>query len=138
MLCGVILAVWGAKSLVLALNRISYLAQSLNVLWLGASPDDKWRVDLVLFTSNVSLALVISAGVLVGLLLWWYRFLNREKWADLLIDMEGELRKVSWPTPSDAWQSTLVVTGCTVVLVAILLAYDFVINRFMLLFTGAA
>ena len=57
-----------------------------------------------------------------------------QKWAELLIDMETELRKVSWPTASDAWQSTLVVTGFTATVVVTILVYDLVIKGFISLF----
>ena len=95
-------------------------------------------MDLLVFRPNVSIALVVAALFLVGVTLWWFRFLNRPTWADLLIDTDAELRKVSWPTFPDAWQSTLIVTGCTVVLVGIILFYDFMISRFMALFSGSA
>jgi len=88
----------------------------------------------VVFESKFSPAFTFAAVLLVALSILWWRFLNKEKWAELLIDMEAELRKVSWPTPSDAWQSTLVVTGFTFTIVVTILVYDLVIKGFIELF----
>jgi preprotein translocase SecE subunit len=139
LLSGLFLIGWAAMSLMRAIPTFfPTWGDALNQIFQGASDKDAWRVDAVIFDVKLSPAFLIAALVLVvGSLLWW-RFLNRERWADLLIDMETELRKVSWPTLSDAWQSTLVVTGFTVVIVVTILIYDLVINRFILLFVGPA
>ena len=41
----------------------------------------------------------------------------------------GELRKVSWPTPQDAWKLTKVVLVVVFVMAAILGLLDFVFSR---------
>jgi len=43
----------------------------------------------------------------------------------------GELRKVTWPTPKDAWQLTKVVLLVLVAMSAFLGAFDFLFSRLM-------
>ena len=135
---GACLIVWAGKALNESLPLFwGKLGSSLNLLMDETIPFEQgWQLDLVVLKTTVSPAFVIAALLILGGLFWWQRFLNRPRWGDMLIDMEGELKKVSWPSASDAWQSTLVVTGCTALLVGLILVYDFVINRFMLLFSG--
>jgi len=135
---GAFLIVWAGK----ALNETLPLfwgdgGKSLNLLMDESIPFAQgWKLDLVVLTTPLSIAFALGALLLLGGLFWWHRFLNRPRWCDLLIEMEGELKKVSWPTAPDAWQSTLVVTGCTALLVGLILLYDWVIHNFMSLFSS--
>ena len=52
----------------------------------------------------------------------------RPRVGDALAEMETELQKVSWPSLSDAWQSTLVVSGFTALIVVLVFSYDIVIK----------
>lgn len=136
-LIGLFLILWGCAAMMLHLPRLwAELGDPFNVLFMEALPDEGWTVDLVFFVANVGPALAISAVVALGGSLWWWKFLNTPKWADLLIDMEMELKKVAWPTASDAWQSTLVVTGFTIVLVLAMFVFDAIINGFLELVAG--
>ena len=128
---GFLLLAWGCRSLMLALPEFfPRMGQGLNEFQAfgGALPQEAWSVDLVFFATKVSSALAIAVVVLLAGSLWWWRFMNRPKWADLVIEMEQELKKVSWPTFGDAWQSTLVVTAFTVALVAMTFLFDIVIG----------
>ncbi len=130
LLSGLFLAVWGCVSLAFALSRFEKLQSAWNEEGLlgHALPDAAWRLDLGLFETKISPAFTIAAVVCVGVCFWWWRFLHRPRSADLLIEMEAELRKVSWPTFSDAWQSTLIVSAFTAALVATILVCDLVIR----------
>lgn len=131
-LCAILLVVWGCRSLLYALPAFwRTLGLSWNEILRDARPDEGWTVDLVLLETRFSPALTISLLVLVGAGLWTFRILNRPKVADALVDMEAELRKVSWPSFSDAWQSTLVVSGFTALIVVLVFGYDIVIKAFM-------
>jgi preprotein translocase SecE subunit len=138
LLSGLFLTAWGCRSLMRTIGDPSIWPKgglAINQWLVGdAVEKDAWRVSAVVFEEKLSVAFLISAVLLVVLALWWWRFLNRERWADLLIEMETELRKVSWPSPSDAWQSTLVVTGFTFATVVTILVYDLVIKGFIELF----
>jgi len=135
LLSGLFLVAWGCRSLAqtLASPKLAggKFGLPINVAYMGAPEKDGWRVSWVVVDENMSVAFLIGAVLLLALGFWWWRFVNRERWADLLIDMETELRKVSWPSPSDAWQSTLVVTGFTITVVTTILVYDLVIKGFI-------
>jgi len=137
LLLGLFLIAWGCRSLERTIGDPTIWPTgglSWNQIFLGASEKDAWRADLVIFDEKFSPAFTIGALLLLGLSFWYWRFLNKERWAELLIDMETELKKVSWPSPSDAWQSTLVVTGFTATVVVTILVYDLVIKGFIELF----
>ena len=141
LLRGWFLIAWGSLSLLLALPLLwGGLGRAWNEFdWAGGVlPDQAWRVDLIYITTKFGPAMTIAALVCAGAAVWWWRFCNKPKWADLLIEMEAELRKVSWPAAGDAWQSTLVVTGFTIALVATILVYDIIIRGILELFSGVA
>lgn len=136
-LIGLFLILWGCVAIMLHLPRLwAQLGDPFNVLFMEALPENGWTVDLVFMVATVGPALAIAALIAIVGSLWWWKFLNTPKWADLLIEMETELKKVSWPTASDAWQSTLVVTGFTIALVVAMFVYDVVIKGFMELVAG--
>ena len=64
--------------------------------------------------------LVVFAGGAFGL----YSWLERPKSADLLIETEQELRKVSWPTRDESINATGVV-----ILVSVLLTVALLVRR---------
>ncbi|MCA8942485.1 MAG: preprotein translocase subunit SecE [Planctomycetes bacterium] len=61
----------------------------------------------------ITIVVLAVCGVAIHLVL------NRPKSADLLIDTEAELRKVTWPTGSETWNGTVAV----VITVAVMLFY---------------
>lgn len=128
---GLLLLAWGCWSLLLELSSFRWLDRAWNEHFLGAAPGDAWTVDLVILQSKFSPAFTIAALLLVAAGVWWHWLLNRPRVADRLVDMEAELRKVSWPTFSDAWQSTLVVSGFTALIVVLVFSYDLVIKLFV-------
>jgi preprotein translocase SecE subunit len=143
LLSGLFLIVWGCRSLMRAVGDPtiwSLGAKSWNefTMFGGASEKDAWTVDIVVLQEKFSPAFTLAAVLLLVLSFAWWRFLNREKWAELLIEMETELRKVSWPSLPDAWQSTLVVSGFTATVVVTILVYDLVIKGFIELFVVRA
>ena len=144
LLTGWFLAAWGGTSLVLALPQLPWIGSELGQAWNefewagGALPDEAWWLDVVIVKRKFGPAFTIAAIALGATALWFWSFLNKPKWADLLIEMEAELHKVSWPSFGDAWQSTLIVTGFTVVLVGTILVYDMIIRGILELFSGIA
>ena len=63
-----------------------------------------------------------SAGVFFTVLAGVFVLLNREKWADFLIETEGEIRKVSWPARKEYVGSAMIVV-LVVAVVSIFLHY---------------
>ena len=48
----------------------------------------------------------------------------------------GELRKVTWPTPKEAWALTKIVLIVTVIMAAILVLLDFAFSQLIGLLVG--
>jgi len=89
---------------------------------------------------KVPYAALVPGGVFIvlGALVWVLTFgpqtgikgldaLTR-RWIDLLIDTEGELRKVSWPTRDDLVNSTAAVLVSIVLLGVFLVGMDFLVG----------
>lgn len=74
-------------------------------------------------------ALLICALVLAAGLFLLYRWQNTPKNADLLIETEAELKKVTWPTMPEAVGSSVVVIVTVAVLMAFLAGTDWVLGR---------
>ena len=71
-------------------------------------------------------ALLFSAGAL--LIRRWHQ---RPKIADLLIDTEAELKKVTWPGGREVWNASIVVIVSVVLLGCFLAAADIFLFRLM-------
>jgi preprotein translocase SecE subunit len=76
-------------------------------------------------------AFLISLIVFVAGMILLYRWTESPKIADQLIDTESELRKVTWPTLSDAAKASVVVIVTVVILMALLAGYDALIGQVM-------
>ncbi len=72
--------------------------------------------------------LIASAVFVVGLIIIkvWQ---NKPKVADLLIDTEGELRKVSWPTMDEVFSTSMIVVVFVVFIGSFLALTDMVFVR---------
>ena len=60
---------------------------------------------------------------------FWVRFLARERVADHLIEVEGEVKKVTWPSFKEASNSSIIVIGTVLVLMAFLAFSDLILGR---------
>lgn len=97
--------VTGGVLAVICLLGVYQLLQSLVRL------DDKYRFG------------ICGAILVVGL--WFaYRLVNFPRFADFLIAVEAEMNKVSWPTRTELWRSSLVVIVVIFVLATVLFMYD--------------
>ena len=56
--------------------------------------------------------------------------------ADLLIETESEMKKVSWPARDEAMAATRVVSVTVIAFTVVLLAFDVLITEIMKLLTG--
>lgn len=87
----------------------------------------------------LSPALLLSiASFVVGL---WFlnRTLEKPKNADLLIETEAELRKVTWPTLDETIDGSIVVMVVVIFLMAFMAGADFVLGEvFTRIITGQA
>ena len=78
---------------------------------------------------DLSGALLITVVLFAGAVTLLYRLLEKPKNADLLIETESELRKVTWPTLQDAVNSSMVVLVTVLLLMAFLAGSDFVLGK---------
>lgn len=83
-----------------------------------------WRLSVFGVGRGHWMELAVPGGLaLVGT---WiaFRLVNMPSFADFLIAVEAEMNKVSWPTRSELWRSSLVVILLIVFLSAVLFGYD--------------
>ncbi len=76
-------------------------------------------------------AFLVSALLFSACLLLAHRWLRKPKIADLLIETEAELLKVTWPKGQDVWNASLVVMVSVVLLGLYLAAADIFLFRLM-------
>ncbi|MCA9173412.1 MAG: preprotein translocase subunit SecE [Planctomycetales bacterium] len=86
-----------------------------------------YKLHLTLETMQNSSAIYIGlplAGLIAGL---WiaYRLVNLPRFADFLIAVEAEMKKVSWPTWAELVRSSMVVIFVIFLLALVLWLYDF-------------
>jgi preprotein translocase SecE subunit len=72
----------------------------------------------------LSPGLLITVALVLGSAYFVYYALNRPDLADLLIETESEMRKVTWPTLEEAKNSSLVVVVCVVVMALLITVFD--------------
>jgi len=105
-------------------NRFHYWLQSL-----AAWPNKRLMVDKV-----PVLGFYLTPSLLLGVLLFvvfvaaLWKLVNHAKMADLLIDTESEMKKVTWPSFEDCKKSSVVVIGCVIFMLVFLGAADFLLS----------
>lgn len=73
-------------------------------------------------------AFLISFVIFAGGAIWLFAWMQRPKVADFLIEVEGELRKVTWPSGQEVVNASIVVVITVTVLMGFLAGSDYVIN----------
>ncbi len=76
-------------------------------------------------------AFLVNALIFVAGLLLIHRWLRRPKIADLLIETEAELLKVTWPKGQEVWNAAMVVIASVILLGLYLAATDVFLFRLM-------
>ena len=99
-------------------RQVTFAAVALAVA-LGA-----WRMSLLWSDQEPGLRYGVPALVFAVGLWLSYRLVNVSKFADFLIAVEGEMAKVSWPSRTELFRSTIVVIFTIIFLAAILFMYD--------------
>ncbi len=120
-----LLALWGARSLNIQVGVLSKWSGTR----FGADPDGSNGLMIPVLGVDVTPAFLLSTVVGATSVFLLYRWLEKPKNADLLIDTESELRKVTWPTFKDVVSSSLVVIFCVLFLMAFLAGSDLLIAR---------
>ncbi|KAA3608245.1 MAG: preprotein translocase subunit SecE [Planctomycetota bacterium] len=81
-----------------------------------------------LFGATFNLSLILALAVFVAGSFFWIRFLSREKIADHLIEVETEMKKVTWPSFKEASNSSIVVIATVLLLMAFLALSDAILG----------
>lgn len=115
---GAVFLAYGCWALRGALDRYLVLRQPL----LSAIP------EVPLFGGPLSGSLLCALAVFVVGMALWVRFLAGPKASDHLIEVESELRKVTWPSFKEASNSSLIVMGTVAVLTGVLALSDLVLG----------
>ncbi len=103
--------------------------------WIGAS--DSVLIDPFPLVGKLKSSSLVAMGILAAICFVTHQILNRPQVADLLINTETELHKVTWPGWNEVVQGTIAVTGMVVVLFAFLTAVDLLLIQVMsLLISG--
>ena len=97
--------------------------------WFGPAVTHPYIENLPLI-GNLDLAKIIGLVTLAVLGLVIYLILNRPKSADMLIETENEMRKVTWPSGPETWTGTIAVITTVVVLLGYLFLADIVLTFF--------
>ncbi len=112
---------------------IFYGCSSLRAELISMSPDTLGAAiqgkRLPILSLDLSPALIISALVLAVGLWLLYRWEQKPKNADLLIETEAELRKVHWPSLDEALSGSWAVLMTVVFLMAFLAGADYVLGE---------
>ena len=93
----------------------------------GERATDAWVQPFPLLGS-FGLPQLIALLVLSVIGYWIFSVLNRPKYAELLIDTENELKKVTWPTGSETVTGTIAVALTVVVLLVFLTGADLMLG----------
>ena len=120
--------------LLLLLYGCSSLKNELTLGFSGflAKPFGGIRVPIL--RADLSPAFLISLLVFVGGVVLLRRWLEAPKNADLMIETEAELRKVTWPTLNEAIDGSVVVIVCVLVLMVFLAGSDWLLGRWAIFF----
>jgi preprotein translocase SecE subunit len=86
---------------------------------------------------SITPALLIALFVFVAAGFGLFLLLNRPSTADLLIDTEQEMKKVSWPTRQEAWNSSVIVIVTVIVFTILLFSFDVILAKVLQLIFGA-
>lgn len=86
--------------------------------------------QMPLLEVDMNWAFGIAMAVLVGAGWGIWKIFNRQKPADLLIDTESELKKVTWPSFQDAVNSSVIVIVTVIIFAAFLSVADMIYEVF--------
>ena len=85
-----------------------------------------WRLSYHYMWISSTVAMILSAVLLVGGMWISFRVVNVPRFADFLIAVEAEMNKVSWPSKGELIRSSVVVIFVLFFLMAVLFGFDLV------------
>lgn len=120
-----ILIYWGAHSLHAQLGLLSDKLGNA----LGSDENGAGGIIIPVLAIRFSWAFIIACVFFCGAIYALYRWTETPKTADLLIETEQELKKVTWPTWREVRDSSAVVILVVLVLLVFLATSDIVLAR---------
>jgi len=101
------------------------------LIQIGGMADAVGEIRIPVVGVDLSPAFLVSGALfLVGTIVV-YRWQQKPKVADLLIETEGELRRVSWPTAQEVVNTSIVVVVAVIVIGVFLAGCDWALARIM-------
>lgn len=79
---------------------------------------------------DVTPAVLIAVALFFALVIGIRKGLNHPKFADLIIDTEAEMKRVTWPSWPETLNGSLVVIVTVVALLVVLAGADLILSRF--------
>jgi len=73
--------------------------------------------------------LLIATAVFIVMFLLIRKAINDQRMAELLIDTESEMKRVTWPSWPETWNGTIVVCVTVATMIAMIAGFDFVLTR---------
>lgn len=102
----------------------------LGLVWMISDAMQNFKLSFLADNVNVTLRFVVPI-VLAAFFGWFsFRLVNMHRFADFLIHVEAEMRKVSWPGKPELIRSVVVVITVMFVLATVLFCYDLGIKWF--------
>ena len=95
----------------------------------GALKDPIGGISIPIVSIPLSGSFLICSLLFLGGMVALFGWMQRPKVADFLIDVEAELRKVTWPTGQEVVNASIVVVITVVVLMGFLAGSDFLIGQ---------
>lgn len=103
--------------------RFNYWVQS----W-GDWPNQQLTGDVPVLGYPLTGAFLLGLAVFFMFTFGIWKLVNHSRLADLLIDTEAEMKKVTWPSFQDSKQSSIVVIGCVLFMLVFLTISDEFLN----------
>ena len=114
--------------LLTALAYYGALTMFLFLSWDWAGKDLGFSIPV--FELNATPGLLIAVLVFIVMEFGLRFAINHPKLGDLLIETEGELRRVTWPSWPETWNGSIVVIVTVAAMVALLAGADIVLSSF--------
>jgi preprotein translocase SecE subunit len=72
---------------------------------------------------------LVATALFIAMCLFIRKGVNDSRFAELLIDTESELKRVTWPSWPETWNGTLVVCVTVAAMIALIAGFDFVLTN---------
>jgi len=92
--------------------------------------ENGWRIPVI--GVDVTPAFLVIALIFCTGLVLIHRWQQKPKVADLLIDTEAELKKVSWPKGDEVWNAAVVVILSVIIIGILLASADLLLYRLLI------